>query len=231
MSDSPRACLRVGCIHQCPSAAQAGWGWPRTELAMAPSMPPQWELPAGLADLGEPVRQRGVRGHGLCWVPALDLSGVRTGCSWDCGVDQGLDDPGTPALQQGFGSCEELHDGPGAVGRAAERGSSTEGPRSGASPAPSRWAALRDPGPMGTAVAVGSGPSKEGVGAGRGLLQLWGVCCGRCGAGWARLGAPRTPGPGLGRRAGGRAGTPAPRAVGSAERGLGGCCFPRSCGI
>lgn len=90
MSDSPRACLRVGCIHQCPSAAQAGWGWPRTELAMAPSMPPQWELPAGLADLGEPVCQRGVRGHGLCWVPALGLNGVHSGCSTTVGASMYL---------------------------------------------------------------------------------------------------------------------------------------------
>lgn len=75
MSDSPRACLRVGCIHQCPSAAQAGWGWPRTVLAMAPSMPPQWELSVGLADLGEPVRQRGVQGHGA-------VLGVCTGSQW-----------------------------------------------------------------------------------------------------------------------------------------------------
>lgn len=114
MSDCQRAWLGVGCIHHHPSAAQAGRGWPWTMASAA-----QWPWPvlpngsihattvgasSGFAEpLEEPVCQRGVLGHGLWWVLAVGLSGVSSGCSWACGVDQGLDDPRAPAPHQGSG--------------------------------------------------------------------------------------------------------------------------------
>lgn len=115
MSDCQRASLGVGCIHQCPSAAQAGWGWPRTVLAMAPSMPARWELPVGLAEpLEEAVRPWGCAGSQ--WM----LPGLWCGS----GSPKG---PSAPAGLWGLLRSPVLHNGPGAAGRAVERATSTQG--------------------------------------------------------------------------------------------------------
>lgn len=96
--------LAGGWVHpSLPLCSSGWWGWPWTVL---PNAHPchHLELPVWQSPWKSLSGSQECSAMGLGWLPAIGLTGVSSGCSWDCGVD----DPSAQHSSRALGLMRSL---------------------------------------------------------------------------------------------------------------------------